>query len=130
MRIDTRCVGREENGQEGQNGDQCCTQQRHGCLPANGCHGLHTLLAALQIDQDAVDDHNRIIDQHTHGEDEGAERDALHGSVQGVEEQEGAEYGDNQADADDESALETHRDHQDENHDHDRFDQVDYERTE
>ena len=44
-----------------------------------------------------------------------------------MQEQEGAEYGDNQTDSDNDSALESHSQHQNDYNDNDGFNQVDYE---
>ena len=67
-RIDSRGVGRHEDGQESYDGYQRGPQQRHGGLPPDGGHGLHPVLAGFQVHQYAVDDDDGVVHQHTHCE--------------------------------------------------------------
>ena len=94
-------------------------------MSSDGGHGFHARLSGFQIHQDTVDNHDGIIHQHPHGEDERTERNTLQCAVHGLQEEEGAKHGNHQAITDDESALEAHGNHEDCNHDEYRFHQVD-----
>ena len=122
--VDTRRIGREEDRQERKDGDQRRAQQRHRRLPADGRHRLAARFPEFQVDQDAVHDHDGIVDQHSHGQDERRQRHALHRSVGHPQNQERSHDGHHQTDADDHSAAETHRKHQNGHDDHHRLDQV------
>ena len=94
-------------------------------MTAYGGQGLHARFACLQIDQDAVNDYDGVIYQHTHGQDEGSERYALHGAPCAEQEEKRSEHGNDQADADDHATLEAHGPHEDEHYNGHRLDQVD-----
>ena len=74
--------------------------------------------------QYAVYYYDCIIDQHAHCQDEGAQRDALQGSVGTAQHQEGTEDDDHQTGSDDEPALEPHSEHQYDNHDKDGLNEI------
>ena len=97
--VDTRRIGREEDRQERKDGDQRRTQQRHRRLPADGRHRLAARFPEFQVDQDAVHDHDGIVDQHSHGQDERRQRHALHRSVGHPQNQERSHDGHHQTDA-------------------------------
>ncbi len=86
-------------------------------------------LPAFRVYQYAVYDDNGIIYQHTHCQHESGKRYTLHGFRPPCTGTERTEYGDNEADADDDSALETHGQHQDYHNDDDGLYRVDDEST-
>ena len=101
-------IRRKENGKEGDDGYQSGSQQRNGCLTADSRHGFHARFSRLQVHQNAVDDDDGIVHQHTHGQDEGTQRHPLHGASCRLQEEERTKHRDYQADADDKPALESH----------------------
>ena len=117
--IDASRVGRQEDGQEGEDGDERGTEQRHGGTLARRCQGLHARLPGLEVDEDAIYDDDGIIDQHAHGQDERGQRDALHGAVQRTEHKDGAHDDDDKAGTDDDAALDAHEEHEEHDNDED-----------
>ena len=103
----TRNVGRQIDRQEGEYGNERSTQQRHGRRAYGGKDGRTLAHAALHVDQRSVIDHNGIVHQHTHGNDDGRQRHALQGDARAIHIDKGAENGKDQSAANQYSVLHT-----------------------
>ena len=123
--VNARGVGRKVDGKEGQNRYQRRTQQRHGGFATDGRQGFAARFARLEVDQDAVDDDDGVVDQHTHRQDECTQRDALHRAVGETQHKERPDDDDDQAETDNQSAAEAHRQHENSHDNSDRFEQID-----
>ena len=80
--VSTGGVGTHKNRQERQYGNQRRAKERHSGFLTDGNHRRPPIDAALQIHVDAIYDDNRIIHQHSHRQDERAERNPLQRAVQ------------------------------------------------
>ena len=125
--IESGGVGRKEDRQESQDGNQGSAQQGHGRFLARGRQGVHLTHAILLIDQHTIDNDDGIIDQHTHGQDEGTQRDTLQCSIEGIKHHDRTQHDDNQTVTDDQTGTEAHEDHQDDNHQKNRLHEVNQE---
>ena len=126
--VDAGRIGRKEDGIERQNRNHRGAEQRHRRTLADVRHGGQTgLFGVVHIHQDAVDDHDGIVHQHTHGQDESGEGDALHRALHEAQEQKTADDDDTERGADDDAALDAHEEHQDDHHNHHTLDEVRHE---
>ena len=111
-----RDVGREVDRQEGEHGDERRSQQRHG----GALHGVEDggplAGAALHVDQGGVVDHDRVIHQHTHRDDDRRQRHALQRDAGRLHVDQGAEDGEDQAAADQEPVLQADEEEQYDHH--------------
>ena len=68
--IDACRIGRKENGQKCEDGNDRSSEQRHGGFTTDGAHRFAARLAQLQIDQNTIYYDDRIVHQHPHCENE------------------------------------------------------------
>ena len=100
-------MGRQIDRQKGEHGNERSAQQRHGCRAYGSKDGRTLAHAALHVDQRSVIDHNGIVHQHTHGNDDGRQRHALQGDARAIHIDKGAENGKDQSAANQYSVLHT-----------------------
>ena len=125
--IDACRVGAEEDGPEGKDGNECGTQEGHCRTASDAGQCLHTRASLLHVNKYAVYDDDGIIHQHTHRQDECSEAHALQRAVESFEHKQRTKHDGEQAEADDDSGLEAHREDEDNDNDEHRLEQVDEE---
>ena len=125
--VDAGGVGRQEYREESEDGDECGAEQWHGGAAADAGKGLAPGYAAAEVDKDAVDDDNGIVDEHAHGENKRAERYALHSAPEVEQEEERPQHYNDERHANYHSAAQPHGEHEDEDDDGHRFGKVDKE---
>ena len=118
-------IGRQANARKRHDADYGSPQQRHlraARRIAGSRHGGH---ATLHIDQHAFGDHDRIVNQHAHGNDQCAQRNPFHLNIGQPHHQDGAEHRQQQGDAHHQSNAPAHEHTQHANHDRNRHRQID-----
>ena len=118
---------RQVYGQEGGDGDQGGPQQGHGRPFGSPCQRHTPLHSFSQIYQDAVGNHDGVVDKHPHGDDKSAQGNPLKGTPRGQQNRKRGQHRQQQSHTDDHPAAETHRQHQYQNNDGHRLHQVPHE---
>ena len=123
----SRRVRGNKNREESQYGNQRGPQQRHGRLLRYIRQRRRTLHAPFQIYQYPVDNHDRVVHQHSHGNNQRSQRNPLQRPVKKIKHHERPQHDNHQSRTDNHPAPEPHGKHQHQNHDYHRFHQINHE---
>ena len=106
--INSRRIRTQVDRPKGKDSNKRSTQQRHGGFASNDSESLQSWLSFLQVDKNAIHNHDGIIHQHTHGKDERSQRNALKCAMHGRQHEQRTKHDGNQTDTDDGTRLESH----------------------
>jgi len=87
VNVDAGCIGTDEDGPKGEDGDERGAQKWHRGTTTDRRQHAATRRAAFLADENAVHDDNRVVDEHAHRQHEGCERDALQRPVETLQDE-------------------------------------------